>query len=134
MLLDNLEETGVVETGVLGKDVDLGNQTVKLDLKCAPGLLLGTGALELLCLSIVVGQLALDLANLDILETVHFLELALKKLHEVTFVRLGPVLCVSPGLEHVLELVVGNVVEGPFGLDGLAQVRSKLHDVLCKDM
>lgn len=132
MLLDNLEETGVVETSVLGKDVDLGNQAVQLNLERAPGLLFGTAPLELLCLIVVVRELALHLANLDVLEAVHLLQLALKQFHKIALIRLGPVLCVSPGLEHVLELVVRDVVERPFGLNGLAQVRAKLHDVLCK--
>lgn len=127
MLLDNLEETSVVQTGIFGQHVNLSHELVQLNLECAPGLFLGPVLLELLCLGAVVRELAMHLANFHVLETVHLFELAFKQLDKVALVGLVPQLEVGAGLDHVLEFVVGDVVERPFGLNGFAQVLPKFH-------
>jgi hypothetical protein len=77
VLLDNLEETSIVEAGVLGEDIDLGNDPVDLNLECSPSLFLGAVLLEFLGLGTVVFELSVDLANLDVLKAIDLLQLTL---------------------------------------------------------
>ena len=90
MLLDNLEETSIVEASVLGEDIDLGNDPVDLNLECSPSLFLGAVLLELLGLGIVEFELSVNLANFDGLKAVDLLQLTLEHLDKVALVRLVP--------------------------------------------
>jgi hypothetical protein len=90
VLLDNFEEASVVEASVLGEDINLSDETVELDFEGHPSLFLCAILLEPLGLGTVVGKLALDLTNLDILEAVDLFQLALEQLYKIALVRFVP--------------------------------------------
>lgn len=143
VLLDNLVESSVVELDKLSQVVDVGNDVGEVFLQQDEFFLarsvvtratLVEAVDDILDFTLAHSNTTRDLHSLDLLFSVHLVELRLETADEASFVIFGPLLAAvllqrARGvLEIFLQAIVVNVVPLVLADDAGSQLLSKLHD------